>query len=205
MSAAEPDAKRPQWRERATVELREFAILSAYLFVCFIALAYFKDAVRQVHGTSFVPWTFAAIKALVSAKFLLVGRMLGLGEGMTKQHPLIYSTLFRSITFLGVLAILTIIEEIAVGRIHGKNLADSLAELAGGTLHQVIATCVLLFLILIPYFAFRALGEVIGEHTLVRLYFERRHARMDEVDGQPGGSRVETNLGRGSGLGSDLG
>lgn len=180
MNAADTNATRPPLRERATIELREFAILSAYLFVCFAALLYFKDSVLQAHGTSFVPWAFAAIKAIVSAKFMLVGRMLGLGEGMTKRRPLIHSTLFRSAAFLLVLAVLTVIEEIALGRFHGKNLADSLSDLAGGTVHQIVATCVLLFLILIPYFAFRALGEVIGERTLVRLYFEPRQAGSDE-------------------------
>jgi hypothetical protein len=49
-----------------------------------------------------------------------------------------------------------------------------LADLAGGTLWQVLATSFIMLLILIPWFAFRAVGEVIGDETLVRLFFERR-------------------------------
>jgi hypothetical protein len=49
------------------------------------------------------------------------------------------------------------------------------AGIAGGTFHQMVATSVILLLILIPYFAFRSLADVIGERTLVRLYFERCH------------------------------
>jgi hypothetical protein len=30
-------------------------------------------------------------------------------------------------------------------------------------------------LILIPYFAFRSLGDIVGDKILVRLFFERRH------------------------------
>jgi hypothetical protein len=42
------------------------------------------------------------------------------------------------------------------------------------TLDQLIATGVVGLLILIPFFAFRALGEVVGERNLVRLFFAQR-------------------------------
>jgi len=42
----------------------------------------------------------------------------------------------------------------------------------------MVATSLILLLILIPYFAFRSLGDVIGDRTLVRLYFEPR-GRID--------------------------
>jgi hypothetical protein len=38
----------------------------------------------------------------------------------------------------------------------------------------------ILLLILIPYFAFRSLGDIIGDRTLVRLYFEPR-GRIDHL------------------------
>jgi hypothetical protein len=110
----------------------------------------------------------------VSAKFLLIGRMFGLGDGLTKKRPLIISTIYRSFTFLVLLIFMTAIEEIIMGHLRRESVADSLADLAGGTLWQVIATSFIMLLILIPWFAFRAVGEVIGDETLVRLFFERR-------------------------------
>jgi len=162
------------YRERVVIELREFAILATYLFICFTALAAYKAAILKAYGVSFAPWVLAAAKALVSAKFLLIGRMFGLGDGLTKKHPLIISTLYRSFTFLVVLLFLSAIEEVILGHLRGESVADSLAGLAGGTLWQVIATSFIMLLILIPWFAFRAVGEVIGDETLVRLFFERR-------------------------------
>ena len=38
----------------------------------------------------------------------------------------------------------------------------------------MIATSIILLLIFIPYFAFRSLGDIIGNDVLRRLYFERR-------------------------------
>jgi hypothetical protein len=45
--------------------------------------------------------------------------------------------------------------------------------LGGGTLHQLIATSVIVFLILIPFFAFRAIGEAVGAEKLARMFFMR--------------------------------
>jgi len=162
------------YRERLKTELREFLVLATYLFICFAALAAYKAAILRVYGVTFAPWVFAAVKALVSAKFLLIGRMFGLGDGLARKYPLIISTLYRSFTFLVVLAFLTVLEELVMGHLRGESEAASLASLGGGALWQVIATCVITLLILIPWFAFRALGEEIGDETLVRLYFGRR-------------------------------
>ena len=76
-------------RERIQVELREFAILATYLFICFSALAGFKAAILSSEGISFAPWLFALIKALVCAKLLLVGRWFGLGDGLAAKGLLL--------------------------------------------------------------------------------------------------------------------
>ena len=164
----------PTRAERVKTELREFAILATYLFVCFTALAGFKAAILSAQGISFSPWLFALIKAVVCAKFLLVGRWFGLGDGLAARYPLIVSTLYRSMSFLLVLGFLTVIEEAVLGYLHGETIAASVGKIGGGTFAQFVATGVILLLVLIPFFAFRALGEITGEKTLVRLYFAPR-------------------------------
>lgn len=159
--------------KRVTGELREFAIIATYLYVCFTALAFLKASILHDEGIQFAPWAFAAIKAAVYAKFILVGRALHLGEGF-RNYPLIVPTLYRSITFVVFVTVLTIIEEITVGYLHGRTIMDSLSEMGGGMRDQRIATILVLLLIFIPYFAFRSLGDIIGDRVLVRLYFERR-------------------------------
>ena len=131
----------------------------------------------SAEGISFAPWLFALIKALVCAKFLLVGRWFGLGDGLAAKYPLIVSTLYRSLTFLLVLGLLTIVEEAIVGHLHGETLGASLGKIGGGTLAQFAATSNILLLVLVPFFAVRALGEIVGEKTLVRLYFEPRNKK----------------------------
>ncbi len=154
--------------------MTEFAIIAAYLCICFAALAYLKAAVLHAHGVTFAPFGFAAVKALICAKFVLVGRALHLGERF-KALPLIWPTLHKSFMFLVLLIILNALEEIIVGLMHHRNAADSLGDFGGGTLDQMIATSVVVLLILIPFFAFRSLGEVVGERNLVRVFFWPRH------------------------------
>jgi len=76
-----------------------------------------------------------------------------------------------------MLLILNALEEIIVGVMHHRTVADSIAGIGGGTLDQLIATSIVVLLILIPFFAFRALGEVVGEQNLVRVFFYQRHTR----------------------------
>jgi hypothetical protein len=161
-------------RERATTELREFVVIAVYLTVCFSALAYLKAAILQAQGIAFAPFAFAVVKALICAKFVLVGRAFHLGERF-KALPLIWPTLYKSFVFLVLLLVLNALEEIVVGFMHHRKVMDSLAEFGGGTLDQLAASCVIVLLILIPFFAFRSLGEVVGERNLVRVFFLQRH------------------------------
>ena len=163
-----------KFRNKAIEELTEFAVLTAYLYVCFAAVIYMKSAVLQAQGMAYVPLGLAIIKAALCAKFMLVGRMFSMGERY-KKHPLIVPTLHRSFAFLSLLIVLTFIEEAVVGVIRGRTILDSISGIAGGTFNQIVATILIMFLILIPYFAFRSLGDIVGDTTLVRLFFERRH------------------------------
>jgi hypothetical protein len=160
-------------RERAVGELREFSVIAVYLWVCFTSLAYLKFAILQAHGIAFAPFGFAAVKALICAKFVSLGHALHMGERFSKR-ALIWPVLHKSLVFLLLLLVLNVAEEAVVGWIHGRALADSLSEIGGVTRDQMIATTIIMLLILIPFFMFRVLSEVIGERTMVRLFFEPR-------------------------------
>jgi len=126
------------------------------------------------------PWALAAVKAMISAKFMQIGRALGIGDRY-KSYPLIVPTLVKSFAFLAFLIAMMVVEEAVVGFIHGKTFSQSMDNIGGGTWDQRIATSIIVLLIFIPYFAFRTLGEVIGERSVIRLFFERRRKGDDAV------------------------
>jgi uncharacterized protein (DUF2062 family) len=163
-------------RQRAVHELKKLAILTAYLYVTLGAVILYKAAVLHGQGIGFVPWGLAAVKAVVLAKFLVIGGVMKIGRGYTDQ-PLIWPTLYKSCVFLGLLIVLTIIEEVVVGLFHHQSLAASLGELFGPRLQETLAGYLIMLLLLIPLAAIHVLNEALGEGKLARMFFvERRPA-----------------------------
>ncbi len=179
----ESAAEKPSIKKRAADELREFLIISAYLYVCFTALTFFKAAVLHAHDIPFAPFGLAAVKALICAKFVSIGHALHLAE-RHKNQALIWPTLHKSLAFLVLLLVLNVLEEVIVGYLHHRPVQELVLDVAGGTLQQLIAASFVMLLILIPFFAFRSLGEVVGERTLLRLFFEPR-GRTEKAQRQP--------------------
>ncbi len=160
-------------RERAMHELRDFALLTAYLYVTLGAVLMIKTAVLHTQGIDFAPWGIAIAKAAVLAKFMMLGNALRVGEHISTS-PLIWPTLRKAFAFLVLLIVLTIIEEAVMGLLHHKPLAASLGELFGARLEETLAGFVIMLLVLIPYFAFRVLDEALGEGRLARMFFVER-------------------------------
>jgi hypothetical protein len=69
---------------------------------------------------------------------------------------------------------MTVIEEAVVGLFHHRSIAASLGELFGPRLEETIAGYVIMLLVLIPYCAFRVLGEALGDDRLTRMFFVER-------------------------------
>ena len=160
--------------ERAVTEAKELFFLTLYLFVVFGALVFLKSAIMEADGVHWGYWSFAAIKAVLVAKFILIGRALHLGEGM-RTRPLIWQTLHKAIAFTIFVAILSVIEDAAIGMaVHGKSFSQSIADLGGGTVREMIATEFIVFLVFVPLFAFGALSEVMQDKALVRAFFVER-------------------------------
>jgi hypothetical protein len=170
--ATETNAK-ATLHQRALHELKEFVILTVYLYITLGAVIVMKTAVLHTAGIEFVPWGIAIVKAMLLAKFMLIGRAMKIGESDTTSS-LIWPTLHRAFAFLVLLIILTIIEEAVVGLFHHRSIAASLGELFGSRLEETLAGYLIVLLVLIPYFAFRVIGETLGEGRLTRMFFVER-------------------------------
>ena len=136
-------------RDKTVEEFKAMAALAAYLWVCLGAVLLFKSAVLREAGINYTMWGVGLVKALILAKFMLVGRMMHIGKRY-QDKPLIWPTLYHSFMFLLVLLVLTTIEELVVGLFHGRALADSLTHIVGPTFFQGLAVCFIMFLILVP-------------------------------------------------------
>ena len=164
-----PTAAKPTLQQRATHELKDFAIIAVYLYVTLGAVTLLKTAVLHSYGVEVSPFGIVAVKAMVLAKFMLVGKAMKIGEG-ANDKPLIWPTLY----FLLLLIVMTLLEEAVVGLFHNRSIAASLGDLFGSRLEETIVGYVLTLLVLIPFFAFRVLDEALGEGRLARMFFVQR-------------------------------
>jgi hypothetical protein len=156
--------------QKVTGAFKETLALALYLYICIGAVVLLKSAVLRDVGVDFTIWGIAAVKALLLAKFMLVGRELKLGQRF-RDRPLIWPILYHALIFLIFLLVLTTIEEILVGAVHHRPLSQSLAHVVGPTVFEAAAICLVLFLILVPYSAFDCLQDVLGERETLRLFF----------------------------------
>jgi hypothetical protein len=109
----ETTAKTPL-HQRAMHELKELVVISLYLYITLGAVILMKTAALHTHGILLTPWGIAIVKAVVLAKFMLLGEAVKIG-GHNTARPLIWPTLRRAFGLLGLLIIMTIIEEAVVG------------------------------------------------------------------------------------------
>lgn len=162
--------------ERVQHELSEYLMISAYLFICFGALLFYKAAILHSDGIEFAPFGIAIVKALVVGKFVLILHALKIGEQKDSARVLFADILKKSALFLIFLGALTVAEEFIVGLLHGRFVVDAVGDIGGGTLQQALATSMLMLLILIPYFTFRVVAVRLGEGVLWKLLTERAPA-----------------------------
>jgi len=160
-------------KQRAYHELQEFLVIALYLWVVFGLFLLYKSVILNEEHISYLAHGLALINALVFAKFILIARALHLGDN-ANDAPLIYPTLWKSALFSVLLAGCKILEDAGVGLYHGRSFHQSIADLGGGTWQGILTLTVLLFVVLIPFFAFGELQRVLGEGKLRQVFFRPR-------------------------------
>jgi hypothetical protein len=163
-----PEAPPLTHRQRLVHEVQAYAAIALYLFICLGALLLYKSAVMEAHGLGHVPFGLAAVKALILAKFILIAQGLRLGERHHGRAPIV-NVLYKSLVFLAMLIVLSLVEEMLAGAIHGRTLAQSLAGIADGNWLELLAASLLMWLILLPYFGYAEVSRALGEGGLRRL------------------------------------
>lgn len=156
--------------EKAVEEFRRFVVLFLYLWVLFAMFVVNQSIVLREQGIPFFTQGFALINALVLAKVMLVFEAFDPGRWL-RRRPLIYPILFEAFLLTILFLVVHIIEKAIEGLIHGKKVVESLPTIGGGSLVGLLSVTVILFIALIPFFAFRNLGLVLGQDRLMPLIF----------------------------------
>jgi hypothetical protein len=172
---AEEVALNGRWRNlkgRAVQEFKSLLVMFLYLWVVFGLFVLDQTVILAKQNVSYSLQGFALINALVMAKVMLVAEDLKFGHRY-KDRPLIYPILYKACAFAVLFILFHILEETLVGVLGGKTAAASFPLIGGGSLRGALCVWAIMLVSLIPFFAIREIGRVIGEDELWDLIFRR--------------------------------
>lgn len=154
-------------KEKLRAELHKFLLVSAYLYICLLALLLYKAAVLHGSGVHVLSLGYAAGKALILGKFILIGEAVRLGARQDARSVL-QLILRRSVLFLLLLIALSIAEELLVGLLHGHSLANTFAEFIAKGVPELLANCLMMLLVLVPLMTIMEASRAFGEGSFRR-------------------------------------
>ena len=169
-SEAAAGAKKASLKDRALHELKEFAIITLYLWVLFVLFATYKRMLLHENGISVWNQSFAIVNALIFAKVILIAQVLSLG-GNLKDMALAWIVLGKSFLFAIVLILFHITEEAIRAWFKDLPLSTAVADFGGGTWLGLLTYAAIFFVALIPFFAIQAVAEIVGADALRKLLF----------------------------------
>ena len=156
-------------KQRAFDEVVKFLAIAFYLWVTFGVFALHEWVVSAKDHIDYHFYGFALINALVLGKVMLVAEDLHFAEWV-KDRPLIYPILCKAVAFSILFLVFDVVEEVVVGVFRGKTIGESIPIIGGGTLSGVVFVGIILAVALIPFFAFREIGRVIGEREFTHVH-----------------------------------
>lgn len=146
-------------------EVKRFLVMFLYLWLLLGLFVLNEKVTLREHAIDFRPHGFALINALILAKVMLIAEDLNLGARL-QPRPLIYPILIEALMLSVLFIVFHVIERIVIGLIGGETVAASVPSIGGGGLIGILCVSLILFVSLIPYFAFRRVSRELGPHRM---------------------------------------
>src|SRR5262249_12932092 len=156
-------------RERFIHEMKRYLVMVVFLFFFFGAFTAYRRLILASYEIDYVDYGWALIKALVLGKVILIGELLHVGERF-EERPLIVSTLWKTLMFGLLILAFGVLERRVGAWIHTRTVLEDF-NFAGPDGYELLARIPLQVVALVPLFAFRELGRVLGEERLEALFF----------------------------------
>jgi hypothetical protein len=168
--------QKPGVKHRLMEELKNYAFISAYLFICFSVILLYEAALAPVGQNALLELGVALGKALVLGKFVLIGAAV---ESRTQMNTtgLVSRVARRTVLILAVLIALKLLEELIIGVVHDRSIANIIGELTGQPWLHLLAPVLLMLLILIPLITTSEVSRALGRGRLKQLLFDKGASR----------------------------
>ncbi|MTV12331.1 hypothetical protein FDV58_37045 [Bradyrhizobium elkanii] len=166
------DQKLADIKEKGVAEARRLFWIVLYLWVLLGLFAVHRSIVLNQQHVLYHQG-FAFINALVLAKIMFIAEAFNVAEDM-KHKPLIYPIVYKSAVYAVILMSFHVVEDALAGLWRGKTLSESIPSLGGGNPEEILVMALIMFVVLMPFFALREVGRDIGDDKLYEQFFVRR-------------------------------
>jgi len=160
-------------KQKLRHEVAEYWIIFLYLAIFFGSFALYRKLILAEHQITSFHFGMALVEALLLSKVILIGEALHLG-GRFQERPLIVPTFYKTLVFSLFAVAFALFEHTLDGIIHGKGLGEGFHEIMSRGWDELLARGLVLFTAFLPFFAFRQLGEALGEGKIFELFFKKR-------------------------------
>lgn len=167
------EKNRMNWRDKIFHEMGEYLVNVIYLALVFAAFTQYRRLLLAVHDVIYTNYWVALIQALIFGKVIMVGALFRLGSSLD-QRPLILPVLYKAVIFTFLVVVFHLVEHAIKGLWQGNTLAGSIAGFLDQGRHELLAGSLVIFVALIPFFAVKELGRVLGEDKIRALFFRKR-------------------------------
>ncbi|MGA7578116.1 MAG: hypothetical protein ACLQUW_10365 [Desulfobaccales bacterium] len=165
-------------------EMKEFVMVFLYLAILIGSFNAYKWLLMAEYHVGYFVYGYTLFEALVLAKVIIVGESLGIGERFSNQ-PLIFSTLYKTLLFILFALAFGILEHLITGFLHGKDVVEVFQGVIRGR-YEILSRILIMFVALIPFFAFGEAERALKEVNLFELFFRRREpVESDTSQGSP--------------------
>ena len=169
------EKKQMSWKDKILQGMGEYLLNVIYLTLVFAAFTQYRRLLLAAHDIAYTNYGVAVIQALIFGKVIMVGALFRLGRSL-EEKPLIFPTLYKSVVFTFLVFVFHVIEHAIKALWQGNTLASSLTAFLDRGHHEVLAGSLVIFVALIPFFAVKELGRVLGKDKIRALFFRKRVA-----------------------------
>ena len=156
---------------RVKHELEQFLVLALFLFFFFGSVTSYRHLVLAEYQISDFDYGWAAVKALVLAKVILIGEILHLGKRFEGRRVVV-AIIGKTLVFGVFIAAFAVCEHLVSALVHHRAVHDEF-RLTSRQGYELLARVQLEVVALLPLFAFKELGRVLGVGDVTEVLFRR--------------------------------
>lgn len=158
-------------KEKIIDDLYRYISYTLFFALFFSAFTLYRMLILEPYQIGAFHYFYNVVEALILAKILMLGQMLGLGESY-KNRPLIVPTIYKTVVFTLFVFLFSILEHFVVGYLRGKNSAEIFQEFTSHSLYEILARTFIMVFVFFFFFAFQETARVMGENKLFKLFFK---------------------------------